>query len=287
MNLTRLSLLALICCFLSCQDRGESGFQMLEEKSMSSPSADYGGAPDATYEEEANRESNQRNSDGNEKPIERKIIRTADIRAEVTDLEASSAKVEAKVKQYKGFLGNVDYSNSYNQKEASFTIRVPSDQFDPLLNDLGEEALYVDYKRISANDVTEEYRDIETRLETKRTVRDRYIDILKNRAQTVEDILNAEDKIRVIQEEIEAKEGRLKYLQSQVSLSTIHLRLYQTIAGAKAKQPGFFTQLGRAFKNGWEVFLDLLVGMVNIWPVLLILGMILFLIRRGWRSRGK
>lgn len=286
MTFSRLFLLLLICCLLSCQNRSESGFQAsLEKSSYSSDEANMSSIE--SYPETAEPEESQGNSTDNDLSAERKIIRTADIRAEVKDLEQSSREVEAKVKKYRGFLGNVNHTNSYHQKEASFTIRVPSDQFDPLLNDLGKEALYIDYKRISANDVTEEYRDIETRLATKKAVRDRYIDILRNKAQTVEDILNAEDKIRVIQEEIESKEGRLKYLQSQVSLSTIHLNLYQTIAGAKVKQPGFFTQLGRAFKNGWEVFLDLLVGMVNVWPVILILVLILFLLRRGWRSRGK
>ena len=279
----------LVFSLSACQDR--SGFGMLSDNSAADQSGydwesetieeSNQAAPTASSKESDDRQSN------NTAPKERKIIKTAEIRAEVKDLKKSSATVEAKIKKYRGFIGNVNYQNGYNQMEANFSIRVPHDQFDALLNDLGEEALYLEYKNIRSQDVTEEYLDLETRLNTKKTVRDRYIEVLKNRAKTVEEILMAEDKIRVIQEEIESKEGRLNFLKNQVSLSTIHLNLYQNVSGPTAQQPNFFHKIGRAFGEGWETFLNILIGLVNIWPIVLILCLLIYLFRRFWSSRKK
>ena len=110
---------------------------------------------------------------------------------------------------------------------------------------------------------------------------DRYIDILRDKASTVEEILNAEEKIRVLTEEIEAKKGRLRYLKDQVSMSTINLQLYERIpyqAEVEAS-PSFFSRLGKSFKNGWSMILEFTLFMANLWPVLIILGIVL------WRFR--
>ena len=92
----------------------------------------------------------------------------------------------------------------------------------------------------------------------------------------------AEERIRVVQEEIESREGRLNYLKNQVSLSTINLNIYQNVNGPVAKQPGFFKKIGRAFGEGWGVFLDILIGLVYLWPVILILSLLFYLLRRFW-----
>src|SRR5690606_18336536 len=93
-----------------------------------------------------------------------------------------------------------------------------------------------DYIKVNAQDVTEEYYDLETRLKTKKEVEARYIEILKSKAKTVEEILIAEDKIRYLREEIEAVEGRLRLLKNKVGLSTIQIEIYQDAYFVKEKE---------------------------------------------------
>jgi len=47
-----------------------------------------------------------------------------------------------------------------------------------------------DYIKINTQDVSEEYVDLETRLKTKKEVEARYIEILRSKAKTLEDIFN-------------------------------------------------------------------------------------------------
>jgi hypothetical protein len=88
----------------------------------------------------------------------------------------------------------------------------------------------------------------------------------------VTDILEVEEKLRVIREEIESKEGELKYLNDQVDYSTINLSFHQDFEYTPQDRPGFFGRMATAFGNGWSGFLSFLVGMMYAWPLWLILS---------------
>ena len=105
----------------------------------------------------------------------------------------------------------------------------------------------------------------------------RYIEILRKQAGNVTDILEAEEKIRLLQEEIEATEAKLRYLQDQVQYSTIHLEIYQKVeyrAKPVVFKESFLGRLKSSFINGWEALVSLVLFLINIWPFLLIGGLL-------------
>jgi len=216
--------------------------------------------------------------------IERKIIKECWIRFEVEKFTEAVTEIKSLVEKHDGYINQENESSSDYSLNNNMTIRVPAGQFDILIDELTSIAIKVDNKNINARDVTEEYIDIEARLNTKREVEKRYLALL-NEARTIPDILAVEEKLRIIREEIESKEGRLKYLNNQVSLSTIHLEVYQKLTF----EPGFkfFKKIGSALKGGWKGLLKVLVGLVYIWPVLIILAGILFWLVRRSRRRNK
>ncbi|HWY36385.1 MAG TPA: DUF4349 domain-containing protein, partial [Nitrosopumilaceae archaeon] len=139
-------------------------------------------------------------------------------------------------------------------------------------------SLYTNYKNVRSDDVTAEYVDIETRLKTKKEVEQRYIDILRNKAKTVRDVLDAENEIRIIHEEIEAKTGRLNFLKDQVAFSTINLDFYQVtkVTGQPDRvEYSYLSEAGDAFKVGWDGLKRLVIGLIYIWPMYLI-GFLLY-----------
>jgi len=227
-------------------------------------------------------------------PIKRKIIKTAEVRMEVKNLDESSKYIQSLVEQHNGFVSNLNMANSNYELSAQISLKIPAKTFQVLLDSIKKQAIFLNYERIHTDDVTEEFFDIQTRLKTKKEVRDRYIDILRNKAKNVKDILMAEEKIRVIQEEIEAAEGRLKFLSTNVSMSTVTVELYQKIVYKPT--PGtysnsFFNRVGRSFKNGLKFFEELTLGLISIWPLLLIFGLLFGfrkrIFRRFRRKRGE
>ncbi|TXF87864.1 DUF4349 domain-containing protein [Neolewinella aurantiaca] len=222
-----------------------------------------------------------------DKPRQQRIIYTAAARARVESLDTAMARITSLITRNGGYISNQHRTNSTYEHTAQLTIRLPAGALDGAMKFLPEIATEIDYQNLDSRDVTAQWLDLESRLQTKRDVRDRYIDILRNRAQKVEDILNAEEKIRVITEEIEAKEGQLRYLRDQVSLSTLTLELYETVeyrnTGPTVTR-GFFSKLTDSLAFGWGMIQEIVLGLVAIWP-LLILGAGVFFVVKRWRSK--
>ena len=141
-------------------------------------------------------------------------------------------------------------------------------------------------KNISAADVTGEYVDTYVRINTKKEVLKQYTELL-HKAGSIQDILDVEDKIREIQEELEAKEGSLKLMDDQVGYSTINLTFYQTILTPPNETPGYFSKLSISFGKGWEGLLDFSVGFISAWLVWIILSVIGFFFYRLIRKTLK
>lgn len=217
-----------------------------------------------------------------------KIIYTASARARVEQLDTALAIVSRTVAKAGGYMASQHRRNSAYEHTVTMEIRLPADRLSSTLELLPLIAQDIDYQNLDSRDVTAQWLDLESRLQTKRDVRDRYIDILRNRAQKVEDILNAEDKIRVITEEIESKEGQLRYLRDQVSLSTLTLEFYETQEyrdTGETYRRGFGSKLLSSLEFGWEMIQELVLGLVAIWPLLLIGGVAFWGFRRWRRNR--
>ena len=209
----------------------------------------------------------------------RKMIKKANYKYEVKDVEGTTAKVHQLAEQYAGFVANMDLSTTPTMMTNRMTIRVMNDQFEPLLNALGTEAIFVHYKKITSQDVTEQFVDLESRLKVKKEVKDRYTKMLRNDAKTLQQVLDAEEKIRVLQEEIESKEGRLRFLSDQVSLSEIQLEIFQQVEYEEklmAQNKTFADKATDSFLNGWNSILGVALGMLNYWHFGLVLGIIWF-----------
>lgn len=220
-------------------------------------------------------------------PSQPKIIYTAAARGRVENLDSALIRITQRITAAGGYLSNQHRTNSNWEHAATLTIRLPAGALSPTLAYLPEVIVELDYQNLDTRDVSAEWLDLESRLQTKRDVRDRYIDILRNKAKKVEDILNAEDKIRVITEEIEAKEGQLRYLRDQVSLSTMTLELYETReyrnVGPTTTRT-FGSELMASLANGWELVREMFLGLASIWPLLILGGLGVWFFR-AWRGR--
>jgi hypothetical protein len=220
-----------------------------------------------------------------EEPVEeKKIIKVGWMKIEIKEYSQDLSIIKGIIAEHKGYISNENESSTDYSLMNNLTIRVPSMEFDSLVEDIVGVAYKVDNKNITLNDVTEEFIDVEARLKTKKEVEQRYLEILK-KATTVQDILLVEQQLRVIREEIEAKEGRLKYLQNQVSLSTLNLEIHQDLAA----KPGFkfFSKLAEALKGGWKGLLNVIVGLIYVWPLLILVVILIFwLLRRRRKKRS-
>lgn len=204
-----------------------------------------------------------------------KIIKNGRIDLEVENAAAVAYEIESKVSVAGGYVANSELkeSNSYIRNEMQ--VRIPNEAFESFVNQVGKMGMRVTYKKIWTQDVSEEYYDVQTRLKNKKEVEARYIDILRTKAKTVEEVLATEEKLRVLREEIESKEGRLRFLSNQVSYSTLFLVLLEQLEEDEIliAEITFWDEISDSFANGWKAILTIILFFTNLWPfILLVLG---------------
>lgn len=213
--------------------------------------------------------------------VDQKIIRHGDMTIKVDDALKFKAGVDAILKNHKAYIGNEQFNNSDYVASYHVQIRVPSENLDALVAELEAMDGIVESKSINATDVTQEYIDLEIRLANKRSYVEQYREILKS-ARTVEDILKVREQIRVLEEEIESAEGRLKFLRNQVSLSTLNLTITQEkdFVYRPDRKINFFERLKDSFSAGWYGFVQFCLGVVGLWPFWLALVVLIWLLRK-------
>ncbi len=212
-----------------------------------------------------------------------KIIKNGNMKFEVTNLEDSKSKVDSLIKSVNAYYENEMYNSYGNRISYSLKIRIPNAKFDSLIIVFEKGIGDLKSKNINAKDVTEEYVDLNVRLENNLAYLSQYQLILK-KANSIKEILEVREKIRRIEEEIESKKGRLKYLDDKVNYSTLNLELSELISREVSNSPSFGRRLLNSFNNGIQVFLSFIIGLVNFWPFLVLL-FLLFIARRPILSK--
>lgn len=212
--------------------------------------------------------------------VERKLIKNGSIEFEVNSVVATKDKIAALVQEAGGYISSDNQNNYSGSPHFEQSIRIPSDKLDDFISKIEVLARKIDSKSVSTKDVTEEFIDVETRLATKKELETRYRELLK-KASTVKDIIEVEAQLNNIRSEIESMEGRLKYLNNQVSYSTLNIRYYQPAAG----NYGFGSRFMNSFGDGWRSLLDFIIGLFASWPFIIIIGAAIWLFVRLRRRR--
>jgi len=216
---------------------------------------------------------------------EQKIIKTANLKFETKNVTETHQNIVSLARQHSGFIQNDNSGKDYGREYIRMTVRVPSEKFQLFLEGVSEGVGYFDQKEISQKDVTEEFVDINARLKAKRKLENRYLELLQ-KAKNVKEMLEIERNLSIIREEIEAKEGRLKFLQNKVSLSTFYIEFYKT-SEVKSETTSYGQKVTNALKGGWNGISVFFLGILYLWPFLILLGLIIYLIRRYIKRRKR
>jgi hypothetical protein len=261
-------MIVLVTFFLSCENANE----------VSSDGSDFHGIMNDQYEEipvtnqttlaEPNHVNNQNTeSEG----VVKKVIKTGDIEFQSKDIEKDYQSINKILSGTKAYIENESQSKTTDRVYYNLTIRVPADQYDTLFSKMSGIAFRLDRKSSNIQDVTERYYDLKTRIKNKKVLESRYIELLQQ-ANEISEILEIEQKLNEVRTEIESLEGQFRYLSKQVSFSTINLSFYEELPYSveTRQRKGFGQQLSDALSWGWQGFLVFIVGLISVWPFLLL-----------------
>jgi hypothetical protein len=170
----------------------------------------------------------------------RLIIKNAELTLRVDDTDTAIDRATQVVADTGGYIisSRVWYQDVRDEsyKYATITIGVPVDQFERAMQRLRDIAVQVVDESASGQDVTDEYVDLQSRLDNLEATRDRIREFLEQ-TQNVEEALRVNEELAAVEEQIEQVQGRMNYLFDRAAYSTITIQLQPDIAPIPTPTP--------------------------------------------------
>ncbi|NRS89833.1 hypothetical protein HNQ02_002767 [Flavobacterium sp. 7E] len=274
-------LLATISLMTSCK-KNESREEYAEEQASSSVSADSISSSAAV-----------------EKPgSDRKFIRTADIKFKVKNVPQSTYVIENITNKFDGFVIYTNLQSNIINETASkvsqdstletirynvinnITIRVPNTRLDTVIKSIAKQIDFLDYRLIKADDVS--LKILSNKLAQNRgsSTEKRVENAIATKGAKINDVMNAEETLADKKEQNDNAKLNNLSMQDQVNFSTLTLEIYQRetvkqtmVANSKDYndyKPNIGIRLFDSVKTGWNVLLDILVFLIQIWWLILL-----------------
>lgn len=223
-----------------------------------------------------------------------KIVYTASLQIETLDMDKSVETVKKAVTDAGGYFSN-QYSSggysyngsSYSNRMTQFTIRVPADKYDAFL--AGTDSFgNVTSSSSSSDDITSQYIDTQSRLDSLRTQETRLLALLEQ-SGSLEDMLKIEERLADVRYQIEDLTSTLKTYDNMVSYCTIDMTL-EEVSNVTVRTDTFGSRFVEAFKGSmrsvWAFLQNAAIAVVYLLPYL-VLAFVIFLIVRAIVRRNR
>jgi len=198
-----------------------------------------------------------------------KIIKNGNMRIEADNITSSKSYIDSIVAINKGYYEKEVFYNSDYRENYALKLRIPSANFYTVVNSLEKGSGTILEKNINAKDVTEEYLDLEIRLENNKAYLKRYKELL-SKAKSIKDMIQIQEKIRQIEMLVDGNMGKINYLNDRASFSSLSIELTKIPEEIIAEAPpSYFNELFDALENGFSGLLFFILLLVNLWPILL------------------
>ena len=171
------------------------------------------------------------------------------------------------------------FDSSNERRTAYIVARIPANNLDQFVQSVSE-ASNITSKNESAEDVTLQYADVEAHKDSLKIEQKRLNELLEQ-ADTLENIIELENRLTEVRYEIESYESRLRMMNNQVQYSTVNLNVSEV--KDYTPEPVYEETFGERIRNGFlescadalDTIQDFVVGFVSFLPMLVVLVVIL------------
>lgn len=246
----KILILLMILLFSAC-----SSFSSPEETSQNdnSPSSESEGfAPSFT-----NDENSITNKDNIGLPNE-KLIQTIGLELETKQYATTVSEIEALVRSLNGYIqssyiprprSNVEFNNL----EANLNVMIPTSSIDDFILKTGKTSNIVNERREAYN-VTDVYRDTESRISTLKAKELRLLDLLKE-SGTLSDLLMIENELSNTRYEIERLESSIQDFDTRIKYTQFNLTIREVYEYSPSEQASLWERIVEGFTNNAQSFL--------------------------------
>ena len=220
-----------------------------------------------------------------------KIVYTANMDLETTEFDKAAEDVAAAVERFGGYFANRSQNGrNSGYRYADYAVKVPKDAFNDFLNCIGETCA-VTYTSTTAEDITDSYYDVDSRLKTAQTKLERLQELLA-KADNMSDIITIESAISDTEWEIENLTGTLRTYDHQVDYATVYMSLREVykLSDTDSAPMTLGKRIGSSFVRGLKsignFFENLLVWLAYSWIWLVVIAVVVVVIIRVAKKKG-
>ena len=157
----------------------------------------------------------------------RKIIYNADMTITADDPEKALSDLLAKAQSLGGYVsGSYSTTDDYGSYYCTATLKVPADKIEQLVT-AAEAAGKVEDYRLSSDDISLSYYDIQARLDSAKSEEQQLLQILAQ-CKTVEEILAVRESLSSVRADIESYTGQINLWDNLVAYATLNITINRT-----------------------------------------------------------
>ena len=151
----------------------------------------------------------------------RSVILTANIALKASDPWAAADAAQSVATGLGGDVIGLNESGTQDNRSASLTIRVPSQQFTEALRRLRALDAEVVSSTVNGQDVSDQFVDLKARLAAKQAEEQRYLALLARPDNKIDDILKIDAVLGTVRTQIEQLQGQVNSIDKRTQFSTI------------------------------------------------------------------
>lgn len=183
---------------------------------------------------------------------DQKLIKRVNIDAETEDLESLLPQITNKVGELGGYIEHQELYNgsaysSSRRRNVNMTIRIPADRLGEFTAQIEGASNVVNYSE-SAEDVTLQYVDTESRITALEVEQERLLELL-SKADNMSDLLEIEARLTDVRYELESYSSQLRTLENKVSYATVYLYINQVKVYTEVEPQTVWQRIGSGFSE--------------------------------------
>ena len=216
----------------------------------------------------------------------KKIVYTADMTVTADDPAAALGALLEKVQSLGGYVSGSYSTTDDNGTNYSYaTLKVPADQLEALVTAANALGKVNDY-RLSSDDISLSYYDMQARLDNAKAEEQQLLQILA-KCETVEDILAVRQSLSSVRADIESYTAQMNLWDNLVSYATLNVTINRTpktaVEGENEliqiwKASDVWNRMARGFQNSARFVVNALGAIGIFLAVAIIPAGVLFLV---------
>ncbi len=215
-------------------------------------------------------------SSSSENTSSARIQINGNLSVQVRNISTAMESIQSLIDQYGGSITSSNLGNS-DDRFGNLSALVPRESFYELIDAIEKVVTEVTSENINSLDVTEEFVDIEARLNVMKQTESRFIALLSE-ASNVEEIMSVEKELMRLRGDIDSLEGRIKYLNKTTdnAVLNIHITEEKPITG---NDWSFLDSLDNSVRNLISLgknIANFLITVIVFSPILIVMSLISF-----------